>query len=148
MAIYCQNVLQKGCTSSHSAWQCRDAHFLLCQHWVTGIDSFFFSLVLCPSDELSGTTFVLTGDLHSVFCLLFELFPQFLYFLLFFNWRIITLQYCDAFCHTSPWTSHRYTYIPFLLNPIPLPSLPHPEDWLWAPCIRYQTPTGYLLNIW
>ena len=26
-----------------------------------------------------------------------------------FNWRIITLQYCIGFCHTSTWISHRYT---------------------------------------
>ena len=25
-----------------------------------------------------------------------------------FNWRIITLEYCDGFCHTSTWISLRY----------------------------------------
>ena len=39
---------------------------------------------------------------------------------LFFNWRIIALQNF-VFCQTSTWISHRYTYIPSLLN---LP--PHP----------------------
>ena len=34
----------------------------------------------------------------------------------FFNWRIIALQYCDDFCPTSAWISHRYTYVPSLLN--------------------------------
>ena len=33
-----------------------------------------------------------------------------------FNWRIIALQYCVGFCHTSTWISHRYTYAPSLLN--------------------------------
>ena len=33
-----------------------------------------------------------------------------------FNWRIIALQYCIGFCHTSTWISHRYTYVPSLLN--------------------------------
>ena len=28
-------------------------------------------------------------------------FPRLLFFLIYFNWRIITLQYCDGFCHTS-----------------------------------------------
>ena len=46
---------------------------------------------------------------------------------LIFNWDIITLQYCDGFCHTSTWLSHRYTHVSSLLNlpptslPIPLP---------------------------
>ena len=26
-----------------------------------------------------------------------------------FNWRTITLSYCDGFCHTSTWISHGYT---------------------------------------
>ena len=34
----------------------------------------------------------------------------------FFDWRMIALQYCDSFCHTSAWISHRYTYVPSLLN--------------------------------
>ena len=29
-----------------------------------------------------------------------------------FNWRIIVLQYCVGFCHTSTCISHRYTYVP------------------------------------
>ena len=32
------------------------------------------------------------------------------------NWRILALQYCTGFCHTSTWISHRYTYVPSLLN--------------------------------
>ena len=38
------------------------------------------------------------------------------FFKFIFNWRIIALQYCVGFCHTSTWISHRYTYIPSLLN--------------------------------
>ena len=29
-----------------------------------------------------------------------------LFFLINFNWRVITLQYCDGFCYTSTWISH------------------------------------------
>ena len=36
-----------------------------------------------------------------------------------FNWRIIALQCCAGFCHTSTWISHRYTYVPSLLNLLP-----------------------------
>ena len=39
-----------------------------------------------------------------------------------FNWRIITLQYCDGFCHTSAWISHGYKCVPTSWNPLP----PHP----------------------
>ena len=31
-----------------------------------------------------------------------------------FNW-IIALQCCISFCHTAPWISHEYTYVPSLL---------------------------------
>ena len=41
-----------------------------------------------------------------------------------FNWRIMALQCCIGFCHTSPWVSHRYTYDPSLVNPPP--TSPHP----------------------
>ena len=30
----------------------------------------------------------------------------------FFNWRLITLQYCGAFCHTFTWISHGCTCVP------------------------------------
>ena len=40
-----------------------------------------------------------------------------------FNWRIIALQYCVVLCHISTWITHRYTYVPWLLN---LPSTSHP----------------------
>ena len=39
-----------------------------------------------------------------------------LFFKSIFNWRIIGLQYCIGFCHTSAWISHRHTYVPSLLN--------------------------------
>ena len=50
-----------------------------------------------------------------------SIYEPFLVFLiyLFFNWRIIALRNF-VFCQTSVWISHRYTYIPSLLN---LPSI-------------------------
>ena len=41
-----------------------------------------------------------------------------------FNWRIIALQCCVGFCHTSTWFSHRYVYV---LSPLDLPSTSHPS---------------------
>ena len=42
----------------------------------------------------------------------------------FFNWRLITLQYCSGFCHILTWLSHGCTCVP---HPEPLSYLlPHP----------------------
>ena len=40
-----------------------------------------------------------------------------------FNWRIIALQYCVRFCRIATWISHRFMYVPSLLN---LPPNSHP----------------------
>ena len=50
-----------------------------------------------------------------------------------FNWRIIALQYSFGFCHTSLWISHKYPYVPFLLNPFPPPPHPTPLGYQRAP---------------
>ena len=42
-----------------------------------------------------------------------------------FNWRIITLQYCDGFCHTWVWISIYVFMCPPILNP-PSHLPPHP----------------------
>ena len=50
------------------------------------------------------------------------------FFRIYFNWRIITVQYCDGFFHLSVWIGHRYTCGPSILN-APRPqstSLPYP----------------------
>ena len=68
--------------------------------------------------------------------------------LIYFNWRIMTLQYCGGFCHTSSWTSHGCTCVPLILNPPPT-SLPTPSLWvvpehqLWVPRFMHQTFTGH-----
>ena len=81
---------------------------------------------------------------------------------IYFNWSIITLQYCDGFCHTSIWIVHGYTCVPSLLKPLPLPSLPLPslpfpspplpsrlsEHRVWVPCVIHQPYTGHLFYIW
>lgn len=43
---------------------------------------------------------------------------------MYFNWRTITLQHCDDFCHTSVWIGHRYTCAP--LSWTPSHRSPHP----------------------
>ena len=60
----------------------------------------------------------------------------------FISWRLITLQYCDGFCHTLTRISHGFTCIPhpdppshLPLHPIPLgiPSAPGPSTCLMHP---------------
>ena len=46
------------------------------------------------------------------------------FFKFYFNWRLITLQYCSAFCQTLTWISHGCTCVP---HPEPRSHLPpHP----------------------
>ena len=47
-----------------------------------------------------------------------------LYLPIYFNWRLITLQYCSVFCHTSTWISHGCICVPHPEPPSHLP--PHP----------------------
>ena len=69
-----------------------------------------------------------------------------------FNWRIITLQYCDGFWHTLTWNSHGCTCVPHPEPPptsFPTPSLwVVPEHWLWVPCFVHWSCTDHLFYIW
>ena len=51
----------------------------------------------------------------------------FIYLLIYFNWRLITLQYCSGFCHTLTWVSHGCTCVPHPELPLPPPSPSHPS---------------------
>ena len=81
----------------------------------------------------------------SYLCFFFNLF-------IYFNWRLITLQYCGGFCHTFTWISHGCTCVPHPEPPSHLP--PHPTLRVipvhqpWAPCLMHQTWTGNLFHIW
>ena len=48
-------------------------------------------------------------------------------YLLYFNWRLITLQYCGGFCHTLTWISHECARAPSSITPILSSSPPHPS---------------------
>ena len=65
---------------------------------------------------------------------------------LFFDWRIIALQYCVGFCHTATWISHKYTYVPSLLNPFSSPSpftlCVVSERWVEPPVSHSKFPLG------
>ena len=71
---------------------------------------------------------------------------------MYFNWRLITLQYCSGFCHTMTWISLGCTCVPHRESPslsLPIPSLRVvPVHQPWAPCLMHQTWTGDLFHIW
>ena len=54
------------------------------------------------------------SDLDKIFSIWVKVCPAydfiFLKKLVIFNWRIIALQYCADFCHTSTWSKRNYTF--------------------------------------
>ena len=52
--------------------------------------------------------------------------PSLVALLIYFNWRLITLQYCGGFCHTSSWITHGCTCVPHPEPPSHLPPYPIP----------------------
>ena len=113
-------------------------------------------LLLCLPMKASTASFI---SLRFVITNCYFIYPlQSLIFFnksIYFNWRIIALQYCDFFCHTLTWISHGYTcvHLPTILKPSPT-SLPTislcvvPEPWLWMSCFMHRTCTGHLFYIW
>ena len=81
---------------------------------------------------------------------LFFSWKQFFFALkiIYFNWRIITLQYCDSFGNTSTWISH--TCAPQSWTPsLSLPNLSLwvvPEHRLWVPFFTRRTCTHHLFS--
>ena len=47
--------------------------------------------------------------------------------LVYFNYRLIALQYCGGFCHTSTWISHGCACVSPPWTRLPPPSRPHPS---------------------
>ena len=56
-------------------------------------------------------------------------------FLIYFNWRVITLQYCSGFCHILSWISHGCTCVPHPEPHSHLPPYPIPQGHLSAPAL-------------
>ena len=89
-------------------------------------------------------------------CLFFPksnfIYFNFLYKFTYFNWRLITLQFCIGFAihrHKSAMGIHVFP----ILNPSSV-SLPIRSLWVipvyhpWAPCIMHRTWTGDLFHLW
>ena len=79
-----------------------------------------FSFIINPSNEYSELNMLtliyiwINKSLESIFKI-------------YFNWRLITLQYCGDFCHTLTWISHWCTCVHLSWTPLPPPSLFHPS---------------------
>ena len=63
-----------------------------------------------------------------------------IYFLksIYFNWSLITLQYCGGFCYTLTWISHRSTCVPHPKPPLPRPCPLHPSG--LSQCTSFECP--------
>ena len=62
--------------------------------------------------------------------------------LIYFNWRLITLQYCSGFCHTLTWISHGCTCVPHPEPPPHLPPHPIPQRHPSAPALSTMSHTS------
>ena len=60
---------------------------------------------------------------------------------IYFNWRLIALQYCSGFCHTLTWISHGCTCVPHSqTSPFLPPSPSHPSG--SSQCISPEHPVS------
>ena len=95
------------------------------------------SAALCYSSlnsDLSPFQNYVDCVVHVIFCAIFIVWLFFSFFL-YFNWRLITLQYCDGFCHTFTWISHGCTCVPHPEPPSHLPHHPIPQGHPSAPAL-------------
>ena len=79
--------------------------------------------LLFPILENTGLLLEFPHDVENInilFLFFKILFKNFIYF----NWRLIILQYCNGFCHTLTWISHGCPRVPYPEPPSHLP--PHP----------------------
>ena len=69
--------------------------------------------------------------ISTIFMRIIDLFKKFIYF----NWRLITLQYCSGFCHTLTWISHGCTCVPHPESRSLHPPHPIPQGHPSAPAL-------------
>ena len=81
------------------------------------LEWFFQYVYLCP---IFNSVFPLIDKGPWPKSALINFLNQFIYF----NWRLITLQYCGDFCHTLTWIRHGCPCVPHPKHPSHLP--PHP----------------------
>ena len=100
------------------AWIQRKGH--PCRH--AGVLYGLISLQECEQSQKPDTIpkrwFVLFKLNQNFFPYIYLFLNSFIYS----NWRIITLQYHNGFCHISAWIGHRHTCVPSILNALTHPS--------------------------
>ena len=67
------------------------------------------------------------ASFHMIVCLLYLILFFVFLKLIYFNWKLVTLQYCSGFRHTLTWISHRHTCVPHPEHPSHFPSCPIPQ---------------------
>ena len=60
--------------------------------------------------------------------------------IIYFNWRLITLQYCGSFCHKLTCISHGCTRVRLFQIPLPPPSPSHPSG--LSQCTGFECPVS------
>ena len=74
--------------------------------------------------------------LYHIYFLIFGFFKKYI-----FNWKIIALQYCVSFCHTSTWISHSIHMSPPLWTSLPPPTSSHASR--LSQSTRSELPVSY-----
>ena len=75
----------------------------------------------------------------SLVCFLF----YFLIKLFIFNWRLIALQYCISFCHTSTWIGHRYAHVRLSWTSLPPPPPTPVQPSRFSKSTSFELPVAY-----
>ena len=106
-------------------------HFLvLLLVWSYQLFYHFIQRIILSISVFSFSIFFLLGK-TTMTQILFYLLNELIYF----NWRLITLQYCSGFCHSLTWISHGFTCVPHPEPPSHLPPHPIPQGYASTPAL-------------
>ena len=89
--------------------------------WLSSSSGSSFKFWSAIRKHVAISNYIFWKFLVSIFCFPYDSFYWSFHFknLFIFNWRIIVLQYSVGFCKISTCISHKYRYVPSLLNLCP-----------------------------